>query len=80
MLLPGQIPEAGVQMTCAPDMSDGNSDEFRAFSDDQIWEYGSRPGRVSERCGEKKNVSVLTLMFSAHYGSRRFSSRNQLAI
>ena len=52
-LSPGQILEAGVPVTLAPGTSDGNlGDEVRAFADDRVHANGSRPGRVSERCGE----------------------------
>lgn len=62
VLSPGQILEAGVRL--APDMSDGNlRDDFRTFAEDQIRASGSsRPGRVSERGGEKTHTHLLTLI------------------
>ncbi len=79
-LSPWRNPEASVQISLAPDVSDGDiRHEFREFADDQIWEI--RPGRVSERCGGKEDVIVLlTLMLTAHHGSKRLSPRNQFAI
>lgn len=57
MLSPGQIPEAGVQIALAPDMSDGNlGDEIGAVLDNQIRANRSRPGRVSERRAEKTDI------------------------
>jgi hypothetical protein len=53
VLSPGPIPDAS---TLGPGMSDGC---FRA--DVQIPAGGSRPGRVSERRGGEKNISLLTL-------------------
>jgi len=73
---PVPYPEAGVQMTLTPGMSDGNlGDETGAFSDDQFRANWSRPGRVSERRGEK-NIYMLTLIGSVHHGSERRFSRN----
>jgi len=76
---PEWIPEAGVQMTLAPGMSDGNlEDEFREFADDQI---RSRPGQVSELHGEKKYILAnFDLISASRIGKILFEELTRLSI
>lgn len=68
-LSPGQILEAGVQMTLAPGMSDDGKlgDNIRTFGEDRIRASGSlpRPGRVSERRAENTHTLANIDLISA---------------
>jgi len=62
VLSPWHTPEASVHISLTPYVANGNpEDEFTA-SADQIWENGSRPGRVTvSKRREKKTLIALPI-------------------